>query len=242
MSADDVGYGEDATEDDLWESTAKELTPDKSLARIAANAKFTVATVTVVGAALTALGLVTVQTVNMDRTSRILAELSVSAGLLAVLLALLYLALRVREVNAQNLVQVEDWYRSELRRAWVAVAAGRVLIVAVALAGIAGLYSTLASHAELPPQLALQVAGTGCKRNVTASATLMNMRVGAVVILRLTGEPTGSKPVLLVESKITVNNTGTAMVSSGATKVISYPKYLLVVLIDGRQLASMTVP
>ena len=113
MSADDVGYGEDATEDDLWESTAKELTPDKSLARIAANAKFTVATVTVVGAVLTALGLVTVQTVNMDRTSRILADLSVSAGLLAVLLALLYLALRVREVNAQNLVQVEDWYRSE---------------------------------------------------------------------------------------------------------------------------------
>jgi len=242
MSAEDVGYGEDATGDDPWEGAAKELTPDKSLARIAANAKFTVATVTVVGAALTALGLVTVQTVNMDHTSRALAELSVSAGLLAVLLALLYLALRVREVNTQNLVQVEDWYRSEFRRAWVAVAAGWVLIVAVLLAGIAGLHSTLVSRAELPPQLALQVESIGCKRNVTASATLMNMRVGALVILRLTGEPTGGKPVLLVESKMTVNNTGTAMVSPGTTKVISYPKYLLVVLVDGRRLASMTVP
>jgi hypothetical protein len=242
MSEQNVGYGEDATEDDPWENAAKELSPDNSLARIAANARFTVATVTAVGTALTALGIVTVQTVNTDRISRVFAISSACAGLLAVLLALLYLALRIRLVNPQDLVQVEEWYRSELRRTWLAVAASWLLIVAVALAGIAGLHSAFASRGERTPQLALRVAGTRPERKVIASAKLVHMRVGGVVVLRLSGETIGSKPVLLVESRMTVNDSGTAMLSTGATTVIAYPKYLLVVFLDGRRLGSMTAP
>jgi hypothetical protein len=242
MNEQDVGYGEDAAEDDFWDNAAKELAPDKSLARIAANAKFTVATVTLVGTALTSLGIVTVQTVNIDSISRAFAIFSVSAGLLAVLLALFYLALRIRDVNPQNLVEVEKWYRSELRRTWIVIIASWMLIIAVILAGIAGLKSAFASRNEHPPQLALQVAGTGYERSVIASANLVNMRIGAVVVLRLTGEAAGRKPVLLVESSSTVNDGGTAMMNSGTVTVLYYPRYQLIILFDGRRFASMSVP
>ena len=93
MSHNDVAYGEDADREDPWDIAAQELTPGKSLARIVANARFTVATVTVVGAVLTALGLITVQAVVADHIARVFAVFSIGATLLAVLLALLYLAL-----------------------------------------------------------------------------------------------------------------------------------------------------
>jgi hypothetical protein len=242
MSHHDIAYGEDADQEDPWETAAKELWPDKSLARIAANARFTVATVTVVGTVLTALGLITIQAVVADRMARVLAVVSIGAALLAVLLALLYLALRVRKVNPQNLARVESWYQSELRRTWLAGAASWLLIIAVVLAGSAGLRAALASPDQGPPQLALQIAGTDREQAVTASATLSSLRAGAVVVLRLTGEATGAMPVLLMETKTLVSDAGTATISPGTINVTSYARYLLVLLVDNRERASLTVP
>lgn len=242
MSHNDVAYGEDADREDPWDIAAQELTPGKSLARIVANARFTVATVTVVGAVLTALGLITVQAVVADHIARVFAVFSIGATLLAVLLALLYLALRVRKVNPENLVQVESWYRRELRRTWLAVAASWLLIVAVVLAGCAGLRTALTSQDQRPPQLALQIAGTGGEHIVTTSATLSNLQGGTVVVLLLTGEATGGKPVLLMETKTMVSDVGTATVSPSTAEVTFYAKYVLVLLVDGHQRASLTVP
>jgi heme/copper-type cytochrome/quinol oxidase subunit 2 len=243
MSPDDVAYGEDADQEDLWQSAAKELWPDKSLPRVAANAKFTVATVTVVGTGITALGVITVQAVIADRIARVLAFLSIGTALLAVLLALLYLALRVRKVNPENLVEVQSWYQKELRRTWLAVAASWLLIIAVVLASSAGLRTALTSNDQRPPQLALQIVGTGRERTVTASATLSNLRAGAVVVLRLDGEATGAKPVvLLMETKTTVSDTGTATISPSTITVTSYARYLLTLLVDNRERASLAIP
>lgn len=238
----EIAYGEEANQEDPWEAAAKELWPDKSLARVAANARFTVATVTVVGAGLTALGLVTVQAVVADGPARVLAQLSICAALLAVLLALLYLALRVRKVNPENLAKVESWYGRELRRSWLAVVASWLLIIALILAGSAGLRIALTSHNQPPPELVLQITGTGGERTVTVSAVQPSLPSGTVVVLRLTGQDGGAKRVLLMEAKTTASDAGTATVSPSTANFTFYAEYRLVLLVAGRERAALQVP
>jgi signal transduction histidine kinase len=199
--------------------------------------------VTAVGTGLTALGLVTTQALSADAAARAAALLSVGAALVAIMLALVYLTLRVRKVNSQDLVQVESWYGNEFRRTWLAMAASWLLVVAVGLGGAAGLRAAVAGgRGSQRPQLTLEVAGTGRERTVTASATIANLRAGAVVSLRLTGMRANAAPVPLLESRTTVSETGTATLSPEATKVASYAHYRAALLVDGRERSSLTIP
>jgi hypothetical protein len=240
-----VAYGDEVAPDDLWETAAQELGPEKSLARISANAKFTVATVAVVSTALTALGLVSAQAlVGAARTPRTLAVLSVGAAVLAILAALLYLALRVRQVNVENLAEVQRWYEREFRRTWPVMAASWLLILAVALGGAAGLLTALDAGGESAPQLTLQVAGTEGQRMVTASATVAGLRARSVVALRATAESAGTAPVLLFETRTTVDKTGQVTIAPNAAKVAAAAnaRYRVVLLVDGEERTSVAVP
>jgi hypothetical protein len=239
-----VAYGDEIAPDDLWGTAARELGPEKSLARISANAKFAVATVAIVGTALTALGLVNAQALVGARTPRTLALLSVGAAVLAVLAALLYLALRVRQVNVENLVEVQRWYEREFRRTWPAMAASWLLILSVALGGAAGLITALDTAETGAPQVTLQVAGTGRERTVTASATVTGLRTRSVVALRATAESAGKAPVLLFETRTTVGRTGQVTIAPNAAKVAASPdaRYRVVLLVDGEERTSVAVP
>jgi hypothetical protein len=236
---DDVGYGVEADPDDPWITAAKELTPDKSLARIATNAKFTVATVSVVGTALTALGLVSADRLIRDHATRIFALLAVGAALVAVILALAYLVPRMGRVNIEDLEGVEVWYSRQFRWAWLASAAAWLLIVAIVIAGIAAVVNVLNSDGD-PPELMLQVSGTGKQRTVKAHLAVDNTDPGTLIELLLAAE--GSQGGPLLEAKTTVGRNRTAVMDATVEKVPVMPAYRLTASVDGRERASVIVP
>jgi hypothetical protein len=155
---------------------------------------------------------------------------------------LVYLGLRVRKANPQDYAQVESWYRTEFRRSWLAVAASWLLILAIVLGGLAGVTTALVSREQRAPQLSLTIAGVGSERTIAASATLPTAPNGAVVALRVTGEPANAAPVVLLDARTMVNQTGSTVLSPSSTKANVYPRYRLELRVDGRERGSLTVP
>jgi hypothetical protein len=141
---------------------ADQMDPATTLTRIGERARFTVGAVSAVGTGLTALGLLTADRLLQPGPARVVALVATMTAIVAVALALSYLALRVTWINRRNLTEVESWLESELRRSRYVVWAGRLLVIAVLAAGAAALLSALATtpHANLVVQL-LEDGGGG---------------------------------------------------------------------------------
>ena len=236
----DEAVGVPVAPDDPWVAAKDELTVARSLTRIGTNARFTVSTVTVVGTALTALGLVTTDLLLGRPIARRLAVAATILAALAVVCALLYLALRLEKLNVENYVEVKAWYRRQFQRAWLVVAASWLLVGAVALASAAGVTSLVTADDPHDPVLTLLVQGAGNERAITAQAVVKRLRQGELVTMRVTSASRAA-PTLLMGTA-TPDSSGTATLDASIDKAPVLPGYRLSVAVGGVERDSVTVP
>jgi len=182
--------------DEFWEAAAAALAPDKSLTRIDEKAKNLIGGVSVVGAILGGAGLVA--------SPRLLAKgpargLAVGASLLAfssVIMALTASLLRFEHSLAhRNLVAVREWYERQFRRAKLVVAAGVLLILAVALAATAVVVTLLAPN-ESDPTMQLTATRTGNETVVAARVEATDLNRGTLVTVDLASITSGQRSML----------------------------------------------
>src|SRR2546421_8833883 len=129
------GVGRPASaQDRIWSAAAEELSAAKSLVRLDERAKQVVTNVSLVGSVITGLGLLAGARLDQPGPGRVLAVSAVVVALVAMVLAWGAQLLRFRPAVATvNLLEVRDWYRRQFRRAYAAVAAGVLLLVALVL-------------------------------------------------------------------------------------------------------------
>jgi hypothetical protein len=183
-----------------WQEAAAELAPAKSLDRMMANGRFVISTVTTVGVLLTGFGIVGVERLAGEPAPRLLAALSVPLAVVAVILALYSLLARSRDVNLDNLTEVQTFYTERLRRAPFVTAAGWALIGAIFLAGSAGCWSVLATisgdKTEVVVSLSIRDAASAPKAHLVVA--LAHVADGATVKLELFAvSQNGSRETLL---------------------------------------------
>jgi hypothetical protein len=240
-----IGYGEEPTLADLQRAQdAAELTGTAALARVAANARATVGTVALVGTTLTGLGLVSAQSVLVDDLPRLFALAAAATAFAAVLTGLFYLALRVQQLNVNDLNAVGHWLQEQMDRAKFAVAASWLLILAVLLAGVAvglALYMRLTDGAD--PALSLRLSGSGEDRVLGADVSVANLEPGEVVTARVVGVESGScAEELLLQATSRADRTGTATATGTVEKLGCHETFQLVVLRDGEEPIWVAVP
>jgi hypothetical protein len=238
-----TGYGEaPGPEDEQWQAARAELTPERSLARITANARATVATTALVGTLLTGLGLVSGQTLLLGGPARWAALGAAAAALASVLTGLVYLAQRLREVNPRELGAVEQWYAEQFRRARLAVAASWLLVPAVVLAGVA-VVATLLPAGPGEPALALRVAGSGAARTVDADVTVSGQPAASVVTVRLLGIGGTCRATALLTGRGRADRSGKVTLSGHVAPVPAcHGAFRLEVSGDAVRAATLTVP
>lgn len=117
-------------------AVAEELAPLKSLERMADRARTTVSTVNVVGAVVTGLGVLTLGRLPRAGLQRGLIASGGTLTLIALLLALSYLVVTVRDVNRRDLADVGRWLQHESRRTRVVVWASRLLLAGATLTAL----------------------------------------------------------------------------------------------------------
>jgi hypothetical protein len=215
QSTESVGYGEDPTVADLyWAGAAADLTPDKTLARVNANARATVTTVAVVGTVLSGLGLISAQTVAGAHAGRWLALGAVAFAIVAVLCGLAYLALRLERLNVADFGDVERWYRAQFRRAWLAMLASWLLVVAVVLAASSAVATLVDSRSDKDVALDLQLIGNGNAQKLQVGAKASGLDEGALVVTKVVGLGRECPEVVLLESRSTADASGKVETSS----------------------------
>jgi hypothetical protein len=224
--------------DDQLSAMRNELYPVPSLARISTNAKFTVSTVSIVGTALTAFGLVTAASLSVYGPVQLLASAAAGIALLALLCALSYLALRLEKRNYQNNENVRNWYKKQFRRAGLVVAASWLLILAVLLAAAAGTVAAVNASKADAPVLGLVVAGTGDQRTVTATVSIDHLQPGDIVTLRVTS---GTGQVVIV-GETTADSSGSAKLDTTLRDAPGDAGYNLEVLVGGSKRGMLQVP
>ncbi len=117
--------------DDVWETAAKSLGPDKSLERIEAHAKYLFSTVTIFGTLLTGFGVVSVNR-NIVENPRLLY---VPLALVAVSLGLSMYAMTpsAGRVNINNLVDVREYMARRVLTRGIAIFVAGLLFAAAML-------------------------------------------------------------------------------------------------------------
>jgi hypothetical protein len=222
-----------------WKAAAAELAPEKSLARVATNSKYVIATVTIVGTALTGLGLVGADTLSTHPQAGFLAAIAVVLAGAAVVLALSTLVLRSKPVNLENLAAVRQWYTDEFDRAKFVRWAGILLVLAVIIALGAGLTATLVENEQAT--IGLQVMKTGTTRTASVAVTAGDLRPGAMATVSLYGVPSSGAPATLIVAQQTADSSGAVTVEATLEKADAYPRYNAVLEVDGKELAGSEV-
>jgi hypothetical protein len=222
-----------------WKAAAAELAPEKSLARVATNSKYMIATVTVVGSALTGLGLVGASTLSTHPQAGFLAAIAVVLAGAAVVLALSTLVLRSRPVNLENLAAVKQWYADEFGRAKFVRWAGILLVLAVITALSAGLTATLVRDQQMT--IGLQVMGTGASRSASIAVTAGDLSSNAIATVWLYGVPSSGAPATLIVAQQSADSSGAITVKATVDKVSQYPLYRAVLQVDGKEMARSEV-
>jgi signal transduction histidine kinase len=184
-------YGEPVgDEPGPWEVAAQALTPDKSLARIDARAQQVVGTISLVGVALTGLGLVSGSLLDRQPVARWLALAAAAIALAAVVLALSASVLRIeREMTTSDLAEVKAFYRRQFKRAKVVRLGGWLLLCAVALAALAAAI-VVASGPSSTPMISIVQTGSGADAKLSISAEFANVRPGDLLTTEVTGDST----------------------------------------------------
>jgi hypothetical protein len=242
--AEEVGYGEEPTEEDRrWAAAVSELTGPSALVRVAGNARATVGTVALVGTALTGLGLLSVPTLAANKVAWWFAVGAATLAFAAVVAGLLYLALRLERVNVEDLDQVKGWYQAQLDRVRLAVVASWLLIGALVLGGAAAGIAIARAPDGPDPTLGLRLSGNGDARTLGADVTVGNLDAGDVVVTRLLGLGSAScDEVVLLQATSRADGTGKATATGTVEKLPCNDTFRLEVRRSGRLLASVTVP
>jgi hypothetical protein len=174
--------GEPSTADRRWQALADDLAPAKSLQRLdAANARV-VATVSAVATVLTGLGLLAAGATNLPDAGRWLAMGAVGLAVTATVAALRGQTVTIsRNLNLNNLAEVERWYRQHFeRRAPLTRTATILLVAAIVTAGLAAAASLAIGDNEAPTLAVTRTADTlivditfrGLDPNQIATATV----------------------------------------------------------------------
>ncbi len=243
-----TAVGEAVSREDLtWREAAAELAPAKSLARVEDRAKQVVSTVSLVGTLLAGLGLVAGDQLTDPGSglARRLGLAAAGAAVVAVVLAVGWSLLRIsRGVAPGNLVAVRDWYGRQFRRAYLVVAAGVLLLVAVVLAGIAGMLAiTVGPGRADQPVLSLAVTGSeagsgtgsGVDLEANAAVRVHGVLAGRLVRVEVVGMGAqGQGSIVLARAVTSADGDGTASVSLDAVKLAGVQLVELVAHLPGR--------
>jgi hypothetical protein len=139
------------TRTDNLQLAAAELAPHLSLQRIEANARFVLATVTVVGGLLTGLGVLG-DTAVSDHPAWALPSLLAAA--ISVAVAVWATVGSNDEVQVDDLDDVDRYYTEQIRqRGKLARIAGSMLAIALLLAVVPAIRAAATSDAPPPPEL-----------------------------------------------------------------------------------------
>jgi hypothetical protein len=221
-------------DDDEWALAKQELYPAASLARIGVNAKFTVGMVSLVGTGFSALGLATASELGNGPAAN-LAYAAAAVAFCSVVCALSYLGLRLSRANPQNLDEVKRWYNTQFRRAWLALLASWLLVLAVLLAGAAAGVAVVAPQPS-EPVLAL-TRTTGSDATLSAKVTVTDLAAADVVHITVTGP---GKMVVL-RGSASPDAQGTAILESTAA-IRDEGTYRMVVEVNGDVKKALDLP
>jgi hypothetical protein len=174
---------------------AAELTPAKSLQRLDTATARVVSTVSIVATLLTGLGLITAGLTNLTEAAQVLAIISVGLAFLAVLLALTAQVLTItHDLNTNNLVEVEHWYRRRLQRRGPLTRWATVLLVAATMAAGTAAIITLTAHSDEPVLAVTRTASpsqTGpAAGKLTIDATFRGLEAGQIASVTVTVDGT----------------------------------------------------
>lgn len=183
--------------DRYWRSAAEDLAPAKSLARMNDKAKQVVTSVTLVGTLLAGFGLIAPATLPLPPLARGLAIAAVTAAAVSIALGLVSLLLRFDPgIRSSNVTEVEELYRSLFRRARLVIAAGWVLLLALALAAAAAL-TTLINPVRSDPLIILQASVTADGDiQVTARVEITGLSPGDALRVELADTDTDTRTVI----------------------------------------------
>jgi len=221
--------------DTLWEAAAAELTPHKSLERVDARAQQVLGTVSVVGIVLTAFGLVAGTLLGPPSAASWVAQIAAAAALLAVMLALGASLLRVTPaLTPGNLLEVEAWYRAQFRRAYAVVAAGWLLVGALALAAIAAAL-LLARGDAVNPVISMALAGVGAEAKLVVRVEFSGVKPGAQLRTEVTGVRSGGGSQSLARSLTRAGSAGTAATMREVPKPGNYAAARVSAMVDGHR-------
>lgn len=242
-AADDVGYGEEPSPEDLrWQAAADALTPEKILGRINANARATVGTVAFVGTLLAGMGLASATSLLDDGLTRALALVAAALATGAVVLAVVFLTLRLERLNIDDIDQVKDWYARQFRRAYLAVVASWLLLAAVLCAAATTAVGLSRSERDGDVALDLQLVGTGADRSLHVGANASGLAAGAVVRARVTAIAGTCPAAILLDSVSRASHAGTADLDLAVQHLPCNAAFRLTVSGDDIPVSSIRIP
>ena len=163
--------------------------------------------------------------------------------MLAVLAALVYLGLRLERIKWRRLDELERWYGRQLRRAWLAVAASWLLVLAVLLAATAGIVGIVEAGSPNDPTLGLTLTGTGEDRKLDVRVDVSAVTAGSEVVVEVTGLGNGEcVETLVLEGKHRADRTGKVTVTSSVSPLPCNVGYELSVKGDDVEERTLTIP
>ncbi|MFD9030624.1 hypothetical protein ACFVZW_05590 [Streptomyces sp. NPDC059567] len=222
-----------------WQRAAAALEPEHTLTKIATNAKFVLTSITLLGTAISAAGLVSITRLTQRPELLALTVFAFVLSLGAVLLALWTLVLRSREVNLDDLEDVKAWYEEEFGHAVRVAAAGWLLCAGVLLAGVAAVIAAVVAAPSY--QVALQSAGSDGKHSITASASATGAGQDSVLTVTVTGTDASGAETVLIRSSSTADADGAAKVKASVDTDRAFASYAIVLTDDDKQKAALTV-
>ncbi|WP_329619438.1 hypothetical protein OG357_02095 [Streptomyces sp. NBC_01255] len=222
-----------------WQRAAEALEPEHTLVRIAANAKFVLTSITLLGTAISAAGLVSITRLTQRPELLALTVLAFALSLGAVLLALWTLVLRSREVNLDDLEDVKTWYEEEFGHAGRVAAAGWLLSGGVLLAGVVAVIVAVVANPSY--QVALQSAGSDGKHSLTASAGATDAGPDSVLTVSVTGKDASGAETLLIRGSSTADADGAAEIEASVDTDRAFASYTIVLTDDDKQKATLTL-
>lgn len=194
-----------------WQTAATYLQPEKSVERIVASAKYVIASVTIVATVLTAVGTLKAEELAEDS---ILKWLTTSTGIVvsgAILLAYLPLIMRTKDVQVENLLEVERWFKSEMKKGRFVRFAGIALSLAVVLAVITAVVAAVGRD-DPHAAVSLVETGSGTQQKVVVTVTVSRPSQDPLTVL-VTASRGAEKLVLLQSTHSKVLAAGAAVLS-----------------------------
>ncbi|GLW46486.1 hypothetical protein Stsp02_21480 [Streptomyces sp. NBRC 14336] len=223
-----------------WQRAAEAIEPEHTLTRNAANAKYVLTSVSLLGTLVSVIGLASLGELTRRPELLVFAALAVVLVLAAVLLALWTLVLRSRRVNLDDLEDVKAWYEGEFAHAGKVAAAGRLLCAGLLVAGVTALVAAVVPHPSY--RVGLDGVRSAAQDRLTASAGVTDADPDAVLTMTVTGSDASGANTVLTRSRGTPDADGAATFRVSVDSPRNYATYTVVLTADGERVAALTLP